>query len=413
MATHHYLFFLGTHPDISASEVWGVLEREKLTPQLIATHERYLHVGLSQALPADLVNRLGGTERIAEVIAEHEAIFSVASVAQALNLAPQTKLSLGFSSLGTSPDYARRLGHDLKRFLKEQGHRVRVIVPPKKQQRLNTASVLFNRLTVLPHRELTVVKADEHYLLTQTVQVQDITQYELRDTKRPARDAKVGLLPPKLAQIMLNLATSRLPTTNYSLPTKVHDPFCGMGTLLQEGWLLGHQMHGSDANPRMVRAAEKNLSWLAEHFSVSEKLRPLVKHHDAAKKPPFSPLEAIVTEPVLGNPVSAPLPVELVAKRVEELGTLYREMLRQAHQALSAEGVVLLALPAWRVARRSSDFNLFPEAFLDDIEALGYHRVQLIPEQLQAFYPPSGRGTLLYARPDALVGRELILWQKP
>ena len=414
MATNSYLFFLGSHPDISASEAWAVLEREDLKPQCLAANERFLHVSLAAALPADCIDRLGGTERIAEVIGSQSDVFSVTGVVAALDLEPDTKLNLGISGLGTSPEYPRRLGYDLKDFLKKEGHRVRVIVPKKKQQRLNTASVLFNRLTTLPHRELTVVQAAEQYLLTQTVQVQDITKYELRDTKRPTRDAKVGMLPPKLAQMMLNVALGEIqhhPEAQLK-DRVVWDPFCGMGTLLQEGWLLGYQMHGSDASERMVRASQKNVAWLADHFQVQPKLRPEVRPHDATKTPPFSPLDAIVTEPVLGNPVSAPLPAELVARRVEELGTLYRDMLRKAHAVLPVGGVVLMALPAWRTSRKGSDFNLFPEAFLDDIEALGYHRAQLIPAELQTFYSPSDRRTLLYARPDALVGRELILWKK-
>jgi hypothetical protein len=36
--------------------------------------------------------------------------------------------------------------------------------------------------------------------------VQDIDAYAERDFERPMRDAFVGMLPPKLAQIMLNLA---------------------------------------------------------------------------------------------------------------------------------------------------------------------------------------------------------------
>ena len=45
-------------------------------------------------------------------------------------------------------------------------------------------------------------------------------------------------------------------------------------------------------------------------------------------------------------------------------------------------------------------------------EKIGYRIGQLIPQELTSLYPPTDRGTLLYARPDALVGREITLWHK-
>lgn len=59
--------------------------------------------------------------------------------------------------------------------------------------------------------------------------VQDIESYTARDQARPMRDARVGMLPPKLAQIIINLALS-----NNDI-TEVLDPFCGTGVVLQEG----------------------------------------------------------------------------------------------------------------------------------------------------------------------------------
>jgi tRNA G10 N-methylase Trm11 len=418
MVENSYLFFLGSHPDISATEAWRIFEHKGYEPRLVSATKRYLHVNLNQELPDGFIDHLGGTERIAHVLAAQSDIFSVASITETLALAPNTKLKIGVSSLGTSPEYARRVGHDIKDSLRNEGHRVRVIIPKKGQQRLNSASVLFNRLTTLPHRELTVIKDDEHYLLSQTIQVQDITKYELRDTMRPARDAKVGMLPPKLAQMMLNFALSHLSSPKSTPTPTVYDPFCGIGTILQESWLMGFQSTGSDSSERMVRATQKNLDWLAEHFPADSTIYPKVLVQDATRKLPtthdslFTRFDAIVTEPFLGNPISAPLPENEVGRRVEDLGNLYHQMLKNAHSALSKDGAICMALPAWKAARQSVNWHLFPDAFLDDVEAIGYHRNQLIPAQLHLVFPASPRQTLLYARPDANVGRELILWTK-
>lgn len=68
----------------------------------------------------------------------------------------------------------------------------------------------------------------------------------MRDYGRPARDARVGMLPPKLAQIMLNLSVKDEKSGT------VLDPFCGTGVLLQEAALAGFDFIGSDIEPRMV-----------------------------------------------------------------------------------------------------------------------------------------------------------------
>ena len=79
--------------------------------------------------------------------------------------------------------------------------------------------------------------------------MQDIESYTKRDRERPKRDAKVGMLPPKLAQIIINLAAGQLPEEKLQnicdiplgepiprrlLGQTVLDPFCGTGVILQE-----------------------------------------------------------------------------------------------------------------------------------------------------------------------------------
>jgi tRNA G10 N-methylase Trm11 len=59
-----------------------------------------------------------------------------------------------------------------------------------------------------------------------TIACQDIDAYTKRDTSK-SRDMVVGMMPPKLAQIMINLATE-------GRKEIIYDPFCGLGTILIE-----------------------------------------------------------------------------------------------------------------------------------------------------------------------------------
>src|SRR6185503_10002944 len=100
-------------------------------------------------------------------------------------------------------------------------------------------------------------------LLAQTLFVQDIEAYGARDQARPARDARVGMLPPKLAQIMLNLSAGPLRASAEELARlRVLDPFCGTGVILQEALLMGYSVLGTDIDERMVDYSRRNIKWL-------------------------------------------------------------------------------------------------------------------------------------------------------
>jgi len=95
--------------------------------------------------------------------------------------------------------------------------------------------------------------------------VQDVEGYSERDYNRPSRDAKVGMTPPKLAQIMINLAGLKDGDT-------VYDPFCGVGTIMQEALLNDYRVIGSDANSAQVENCRSNLSWISKKY--------ILKHPD-------------------------------------------------------------------------------------------------------------------------------------
>src|SRR6202012_2915276 len=133
---------------------------------------------------------------------------------------------------------------------------------PNQSAALNSAQVLHNHLTGPTGFELVLIRQGNQTIFAQTTDEQDIESYTIRDRGRPRRDARVGMLPPKLAQIIINLAGRHLPldtTIDYTLPynqhpvqTRLLDPFGGTGVLLQEAMLLGYAVQGTDIEQRMI-----------------------------------------------------------------------------------------------------------------------------------------------------------------
>lgn len=417
MATEYsYIFFLGSHADLSVSEVWRVLVATGYSPTLVGSTDDWLWVKTRQVLTAGFIDRLGGCDRIGQVMVACDKEPSPSVLLDLLysDQMPVTKVRLGLSEIGFRMDidnYARAIKVEAEK----RGGRLQFITPGRRASRLNSAQVEVHKLTCKPNFEATLLKYNSKCLVCTTLQVQDIAAYGLRDTERPKRDAKVGMLPPKLAQIMINLADSekRSVGSDLSAGQKVLDPFCGMGTILQEAWLMDMQAVGLDASPRMVRAAKTNMDWLAKNFRVNPSLRPMIALNDIHTPPPrrLGQYDVLVSEPYLGAPVRKPLLDEVLTKRLTQLGRLYLAALKACRKVLLTDGAVSLILPAFRHGRGDQTFELLPDSFLDAVARLGYSKAHIVPDQLQDIWPDGSRGTIIYARPDALVGREISLWK--
>ncbi len=216
------------------------------------------------------------------------------------------------------------------------------------------------------------------------VAVQDIDAYSRRDYEKPFRDMKVGMLPPKLAQILINLTGVPAGT--------LWDPFCGGGVLLMEGTLMGYRMLGSDIDERVLEGARQNCRWLAGALlpSGSSGFAEIFRH-DAREPLLGRPFNAVVTEAYLGKPHSFPFTPGEAEARFFELTPLFRTFFESLAKS-GFRGPVVIALPALRL--KTGGIAL-PEAAVRAAEAAGF-------KKRAAFRQP-----LLYARPDQVVGRAI------
>jgi len=188
------------------------------------------------------------------------------------------------------------------------------------------------------------------------------------------RDAKSGMLPPKLARLMVNL------TQVNPRGARLWDPFCGSGTILMEAALLGcTQIVGSDLSEKAVADTERNMRWLEHHEKTGSEVTTLV--HDAREPLPeeLGTFELIVAEGYLGP--SRRLNPEEASREIEEL---YQESLPQILSKLNASGTAIIAIPFFQTGQKKQFLHIeTPKGFTME------------------------RG-LLYARPHQRIGREIL-----
>ena len=122
----------------------------------------------------------------------------------------------------------------------------------------NTSSVaIIKEALVKKETDFNFIFAEDKTFFGHTIFVQDIYGYSNRDYGK-LRDMNIGMLPPKLAQMMINLSSG----------TKIYDPFVWLWTVLIESvYMWNKEVFGSDLNERMVQTSNENLQKLQKDFS--------------------------------------------------------------------------------------------------------------------------------------------------
>ena len=380
-----YLAILGRQPEISLAELRALFADAKQISHNLAT--------FSYDLVPEIV-RFGGSLKIAEEL-------TVAPIDYLREL-PEGKITLGVSdySQRASVRTARSEALKLKQILVRHGRSVRVV--ENREAALSTATSLHNGLSGHNPKKVELIKTDNGWW--RVIGVQDIEAYARRDQARPARDAKVGMLPPKLAQILINLC-GPLPKGS-----RILDPFCGTGVVLQEALLMGYSAYGTDINERMVEYSKRNLKWLAmdtTEKSFSGRSGPLgqvlcpskdfsVATGDATSFQWEQPIDAVACEGYLGRPMSLP-PAEIKLKaEKQECGAIILGFLKNLSTQIKSGTPVVMAIPAW--LRPDGSYSRL--GIVDEIVKLGYNVMN-----------KSSDG-LLYAREGQVVAREIIILRK-
>ena len=108
--------------------------------------------------------------------------------------------------------------------------------------------------------EFVAMPSNHGYYYGQTLAVQDFKEFSHRDFGRPARDDYSGMLPPKLAMIMLNLA-------QVDKKKSILDPFCGSGSTLIAAKEMGRRAIGIDRREEQCAIAAQRLAQEVMEFA--------------------------------------------------------------------------------------------------------------------------------------------------
>ena len=369
-----YLAVLGRQPEISLAELEALFGGVRQISGGLAVFSCERDFGEGEE--RQFLQRLGGSLKIAKMVD--------GAILEFLSALPEGKLTIGVSDYASGASARKAQGEalKLKKILARHGRSVRVV--ENKSAVLSSATSLHNGLAGNNPRKVELILNGGVWW--KVVWAQDIEAYARRDQARPARDAKVGMLPPKLAQILINLCG------NLPAGARILDPFCGTGVVLQEALLMGYEAYGTDIEPRMVEYSEKNLRWLecdkTELFLLST--------GDATDFRWTGRVDAVACEAFLGQPMSLP-PAEIKLKgEMQRCSGIILGFLRNLGEQIDSETPVVVAMPAW--LRPDGSYSRMK--IVDEICGLGYN------------VSNKSRAGLLYCRPGQVVARDIIILRK-
>jgi tRNA G10 N-methylase Trm11 len=408
------LMILGRQPELGLAELESLYGPAKVT----AAGKQAAIVDVDPCLLA--FDRLGGSVKFCKILTtldttnwgQIEKFLLQVSPGHSQTM-PEGKMTLGFSLYGFNESLKRieATGLSLKKTIRNTGRPVRLV--PNKETELNAAQIIHNKLTGPNGWELIFVKDGGKTIVAQTVKVQDIESYTRRDRERPKRDTKVGMLPPKLAQIIINLASGELPQEQLQnicdipagqpVPVKLInktllDPFCGTGVVLQEGLLMGYEVYGTDLEQRMADYSQANLEWLEALYphQDSGSLDAKVEQGDATNHQWQQPVDLVAAETYLGRPFTSQPSPEILAQTMADCNLIIKKFLNNIHGQIKPGTRLCLAMPAWQT--RGGEFKHLP--LIDSLSDLGYNRV--IFEHVRD-------DQLLYHRAGQFTARQLIV----
>ncbi len=290
-----YLFILGRNVDLSVAELKSFFEKEKINYKIISIVSNGVLLETAKNIDSGIIEKLGGTISIGEVIAEgnSEQIFKELDKQ---NLYSGTSNKLNYVIY----DFNSKIFDDVHLYLKHRFKEEKMKATEKKLTgniKLQSGEFVPNIASNLIQEQFFIFENNFGRIIGSC----NYEKIEKRDMGKPVRRESLSI-SPRLAKILINLSQAKEDET-------LLDPFCGIGTILQEALLQKIKVIGVDRDKTAVDSAKMNLKW----FNFSDKDYKLINEDSSKIK--IQNVDAVATEPDLGE-LQKKIPNEEKAKQI-------------------------------------------------------------------------------------------------
>jgi tRNA G10 N-methylase Trm11 len=361
-----YCFVSGKNWKLSLAEITSFLKARDYVFEVSEFSRSFFTLRLQTTIQSSLIDELGGILKIAEktVSIPTEQLLEVMMSGNSdekkqlkekipfdllTSKMPSTssgKMLFGVSVYWADPSHRpvgnmaqRFIGTALKETMRKNGKKTRFMGFPRdrKNPQLTPVEVLKQNL-VDSNSEIVLFIGKNETIIGTTRAVHNPFEFQKRDLDKPIQ-RKIFGISPRVAKIMINLADCA--------PGKTFlDPFCGVGTFLQEALLIHAKVIGLDINRWCVEAAKRNLQWIEREYSLSD-ADYVVLQGDAKRLTSKirDQIDSIATEPDLG-PALREIPTTPYAEKiVNKLMPLFEDFLSESYDVLKVGGFAVFVTP--------------------------------------------------------------------
>lgn len=349
--SQHFLIF-GNHPRLSLAEFLAL----KPSAKLIAQTPNTCIIDLPDWRDDELMDLLGGTVKLGDIILESDGLsLKPQDIAKIITQDQSIGgLEFGWTTYGSDNKQKKifeRYPIHIKKALKELGWKVRW-VSGKGGESLSPAAVAKCHLTEKPNADFCLMIEKGKVFLGRTTQVQNADAWSLRDYGRPCRDDINGMLPPKLARMMVNLAP--VPENGVLL-----DPFCGSGTVLMEAALAttAEKIIGSDIEAQQIKDTQNNLEWLGQEQIIQpddqSRFQTFISDVKAiAQHLPPKSVDVIVTEGWLGPLLKGRESVQELKNNATQISRFWIDTLKALRPILKDNASIVAVFPSFNIGNQ-------------------------------------------------------------
>lgn len=396
----HFLIF-GIHPRLSLAEFHAL--KPRLKPPVLTSNGAMVEDPHWNG--EKLMDQLGGAVKLGDIVISLPLDeFSEKTLIQIISNYPRSNsVMFGLTVLGgtkSKRSFVHTIPLKLKKQLRAEGRRCRWVTSGGNEA-LSPAAVAKTKLTSEGYDFVIFIHGGRAHVGL-TTHVQDADAWSVRDYGRPIRNERAGMLPPKLARILVNLGKIKKNDV-------VLDPFCGNGTILMEAALGSEakRIIGSDINIKQVASTERNTSWLIDQgiLKKSDAERFTIFQSDVrelSQKNTLNPIDAVITEGSLGPPLKGSESKKMIENNRDEIQRLWMVSLRKLHPLLTNDARCVIIWPSFKtkggIARVAIDDHT--------LRKMGYATINPLKGWDESGAP------LIYHRQGQKVSRRIVILNK-
>lgn len=334
-----YLFILGRNVELSYVEVIEFLKKEEKNFEEIARIKNGLLVFIEEELELNAIEKLGGTISIGKVLIEsNEKNFS--NELDKIEVYSGTKNSFNYTFWSFPTQNELILNSLKKRFKKEKLRATfkklnKPIITQEGEKEFIPSSKLIEE-------EFFSFENNKKIFFGKIIQKNDYKKIENRDLGKPIHRPSLDI-SIRLAKILINLSQIKQGETLY-------DPFCGIGTILQESLLQKINVVGVDKDKKAIEGAKKNLEW----FNFSKENYRLMNFDSAKVNIPEA--DTLVTEPDLGILLKKIPTKEKALEMLKEFEKLLVKVINNSKEKVF--GRVVFTSPYIRIGKKRIHCNI-------------------------------------------------------